>query len=180
MNRTRTSPDLDTLVDLFYQSADELGEFVEIDAGEAPQPYQSLLVHHEHMTVTVEKYHQSPVDVQVLQTHSTDSHYSRKILLNRQSDGQVVQYGIVRLNLDYLGPDARREIESQETPLGRILIEHDILRDVKLLSVWKIAPGEDLRRLFGLEKPTTCYGRTALIYCNGVIAVELLEIVTPI
>ena len=89
----------------------------------------------------------------------------------------MIQYGIVRLNLDYVGQDARREIESEQIPLGRVLITHNVLRNVRLLSLWKVTPGEELRKLFGLDTPETCYGRTALIYCNGVPAVELLEIV---
>ncbi len=180
MNRTqRTSPDLHSLADLFYGAPDDLGKFEEVDATSVPAVYRQLLVHDAHMTVTVEKHHGCPVDVEVLSTKVTDSHYSRKILLTRQSDGQVVQYGIVRLNLDYLGDEVRREIEEQGTPLGHILIQHNVLRDVKLLSLWKITPGDDLRKCFGLQSPEICYGRTALIYCNGVIAVELLEVVTP-
>lgn len=181
VNQThRASPDLHTLVDLFYESMVDLGTFEEVDAASMPDVFRKLLVHDEHMTVTVEAHHNSPVDVEVLRTRATETHYSRKIRLARRSDGQVVQFGIVRLNLDYLGPDARQEIESQQTPLGRILIEHNILRTVKLLSLWKITPSEDLCNLFSLQNPATCYGRTALIYCNGVIAVELLEIVTPV
>ncbi len=175
----RAAPDLHVLLDLFYESQNELGEFVESDPPSLPAVFRKLLVHDAHMTVTLEQHHGCPVDVAVLKTHTTESHYSRKILLTRQSDGKVVQYGIVRLNLDYLGPDVREEIESQETPLGRILIEHDVLRTVKLLSIWKIDPGSELRQLFKLENPVPCFGRTALIYCNGVIAVELLEIVAP-
>jgi len=166
-------------VDIFYPSIDVLGAFEEVRADAIPDVCRTLLDHNEHMTVTVEAHHRSPVNVTVLESHSTDCHYSRKILLTRQSDGKVVQFGIVRLNLDYLGPQVRQEIESQQTPLGRILIEHDVLRTVKLLSLWKIFPGDDLQKMFGLHAAKTCYGRTALIYCNGVIAVELLEIVTP-
>jgi len=173
------SPDLQTLVDIFYASIEGLGTFEEIRSDAVPDVYRRLLDHNEHMTVTVEAHHQSPVEVAVLQSHSTDSHYARKILLTRQSDGKVVQFGIVRLNLDYLGPQVRQEIENQQIPLGRILIQHNVLRKVKLLSLWKITPGDDLQEMFGLEAAKTCYGRTALIYCNGVIAVELLEVVTP-
>ena len=86
----------------------------------------------------------------------------------------------LRLNLTFLEEHVRQEIESETTPLGRILIEHDVLRDVRLLSLWRIEPGSDLVKMFGLDKPETCYGRTALIYCNGLPAVELLEIVTPL
>ena len=130
--------------------------------------------------MAVELHHGSSVDLRVLDTHVTPAHYSRRILLTRQSDGRVVQFGIVRLNSTFLGEEVRQEIESEATPLGRVLIEHNVLRDVRLLSLWRIEPGSDLVKLFGLDKPDTCYGRTALIYCNELPAVELLEIVTPV
>jgi chorismate-pyruvate lyase len=78
-----------------------------------------------------------------------------------------------------LDPEVRQQIEQGRIPLGRVLIEHNVLRNVRLLSLWKVTPGAELLNLFGMEKPDTCYGRTALIYCNGVPAVELLEVVTP-
>jgi chorismate-pyruvate lyase len=173
----RLTPDLHVLLDLFYKSPDELGQFTEVDAGEMPEPYRGLLAHSKHMTVTVEAFHRCPVDVRVLRTHVTDTHYARKILLTRQSDGRVVQFGLVRLNLDYLGPEARAEIEGQQIPLGRVLIKHNVMREVRLLSLWKIEPGDDLQKQFSIAPHQTCYGRTALIYCNSVPAVELLEIV---
>ena len=70
------------------------------------------------------------------------------------------------------------EIEKLETPLGRILINHDVLRTVKLLSLLKIECGEELANMLGLETGSLCYGRTALIYCNGSPAIELLEVVS--
>ena len=70
------------------------------------------------------------------------------------------------------------EIEKLETPLGRILINHDVLRTVKLLSLLEIKCGEELANMLGLETGSLCYGRTALIYCNGSPAIELLEIVS--
>jgi len=167
----RRSPVLDALAELFFE---------EIPRDGAPPPYDQLLAHHQHMTVTVERFHNSPVDVQVLDVHQTKTHYARKIVLTRQSDGRVVQFGLVRLCLDFLQPEVRREIESQSSPLGRILIDHNVLREVQLISLWKVVAGEDLRKLFRLENSDTTYGRTALIYCNGVPAVELLEIVAPV
>jgi chorismate-pyruvate lyase len=131
------------------------------------------------MTVTVEAFHQCPVDVRVLQKSITPRHYSRKILLTRQSDGQVVLFGIVRLDKSAIPAAARAEIESERAPLGRILIEHNVLREVQLVSVWEILPSKDLQRHFGMTHPQAVYGRTAMIYCNGEPAVELLEIVTP-
>jgi chorismate-pyruvate lyase len=175
----RATPEVKALANLFYLSLDELGEFEEVTPEELPDVARKLLWHDEHMTVTVEEHHGGPVAVRVLNTHITPTHYSRRILLHRERDGQVVQFGIVRLNVDFLGPRVREEIERQHAPLGRILIQHNVLRHVRPLSLWRIAPGSDLKELFQLQKPGNCYGRTALIYCNGLPAVELLEIVTP-
>ncbi|MCA9268934.1 MAG: hypothetical protein KDA41_10715, partial [Planctomycetales bacterium] len=121
----RKSPILDALVQLFYDLPARLGEFEEIPRAEAPPPYDELLAHDHHMTVTVERFHGGPVDVKVLEVKETRTHYARKILLTRRSDGAVVQFGLVRLCLDFVAPSVRREIESQATPLGRVLIDYD-------------------------------------------------------
>jgi len=73
----------------------------------------------------------------------------------------------------------RQEIESRQIPLGRVLINHGVLRQVKLSHLWRVAPGDELWRLLDLSAPIETYGRTAIIYCDGDPAIELLEIVTP-
>jgi hypothetical protein len=172
-------PALANLVSLFYSDMAELGTFDEIQADATPQPYRQLLAHHEHMTVAVEKFHGSRVDVEVLATRQDGDFYSRKILLHRQSDGRVIQFGLPRLNLTLLAENVKAEILSQRIPLGRALIEHNVLREVQLASLYRVLPGPDLCRMFGLEKPVVTYGRTAFIYCDGYPAIELLEIVVP-
>ena len=126
-----------------------LGDFVEVQADAMPADYRALLAHQNHMTVTVERYHHSPVDVRMLETNISGEHYARKILLTRQSDGAVVQFGIVRLNFAHVDPEVRREVESQQIPLGRVLIAHNVLREIHLLRLWRIEPGPDLQKLFG-------------------------------
>ena len=174
-----STADLETLVGLFYDQVDDLANFTPRHFREVPTVYRRLLAHTGHMTVTVEDRHACPVDVQVLQVHQTLTHYSRKILLRRQSDQRVVQFGIVRLALDTLEAPARDEILSQRTPLGRVLIEHGVMRAVQLLGLWEIDCGSDLAKHFETSPGHTTYGRSALIYCNGEPAIELLEIVAP-
>jgi chorismate-pyruvate lyase len=175
----RLTPDLKVLVALFYRAPEELGRFEEAYLSKLPETYRELLAHTHHMTVTLEQFHQSPVEVEVLQKRVTETHYARKILLRRQSDGQVVQYGIMRVNLGVLPAEVRAKIEAEQTPLGRILIEHDVLRRIHLMSLWRIEPGEELCRLFQLDGPRETYGRAAVIDCNDEPGVELLEIVPP-
>ncbi len=145
-----------------------------------PAAYRKLLDHHHHMTVTVERYHGSLVDVQVLERQMTETHYARKILLARQSDGHVVQFGIVRLNLHFLAEDVRQEILSERIPLGRVLIEKKVMRKIRLCGLWQVAPGPDLQQLMHIEPGKITCGRTAMIDCDGQPAIELLEIVTPV
>jgi chorismate-pyruvate lyase len=172
-------PDLDELLGLFYSDPDRLGRFEEIGTGQIPEPYATLLNHHEHMTVTTESYHGCRVKVKVLATNITPTHYARKIVLLRESDDAVVLFGLVRLDMRCIDEPVRREIRSQKKPLGRILIEHNVLRQVELVSLFRVECGRDLREHLGPSAPDIVYGRTALIHCNGEPGVELLEIVTP-
>jgi chorismate-pyruvate lyase len=172
------APDLDTLLHLFYQDTAEFGVIEAISAADMPTVGRKLLDHEHHMTVTVEDHHHCEVDVQVLETLFTGQAYSRKILLTKQTDSTVVQFGIVRLNFEFLATHIQQEIRAENTPLGRILINHNVLRRVELAQLWKIQVGQDLAELFRVSPNTIVYGRTAWIYCNGEPAIELLEVVT--
>ena len=172
-------PDLQTLVALFYENGEQLGTFQEAEPADLTPTAARLLAHNAHMTVTVEQFHQSPVNVVVLERFRERDHYGRKILLRKQSDDKVVQFGIVRLNRRFLSEAVFKEIESEKTPLGRVLIKHDVMREVQLVALWKIAPGPDLIEYLELADDSPIFGRTALIYCNGEPGVELLEIVAP-
>ena len=132
------TPDLATLVALFYDSPQTLGTFDAVEAQDMPARYAGLLAHDEHMTVTVENFHNTPVQVTVLERQVSSSHYARKILLSKQSDGCVVQYGIMRVNFAYLEPTVRRQIEAEDTPLGRVLINNNVLRSVHLAGLWRV------------------------------------------
>ncbi len=178
MENQAPPPDPEALVELFYSDKSLFGTYVEQAEFDLTKTARQLLAHNHHMTVTVEEYHGSLVDVKVLETRTNDRFYSRKILLTRQSDDRVVQFGIVRLDLESIDALVRDEILSQHTPLGRILIQHDVLRRVELSSLWKITAGKDLSTYCEVPVGHDLFGRTAWIYCNGKPAVELLEVVT--
>ena len=173
---------IETLIGEFFDSDQgdtELGHCVCVT--QLPQPYNRLLNHHAHMTVTVESHHGDKVDVVVHRHHRRqDAHgdwYSREITLQTCAAGKTVQYGIVRLNVNALAAEVWQQIESQHTPLGRVLIEHNVLREVQLCHLWKFTAGTRLAELLHVDVGQVVYGRTALIYCDGEPAIELLEIV---
>ncbi|MCA9139867.1 MAG: hypothetical protein KDB00_24005 [Planctomycetales bacterium] len=173
---------IETLLSEFYDPASGFEPFGQcVSVVDLPSPYNELLNHHAHMTVTVESHHGDRVDVVVHRHHrhqdSLGDWYVREITLKTHSAGKVVQYGIVRLNVNSLDRDVWQQIESRETPLGRVLIEHNVLRVVQLCELWKITAGPALAALLDSEPGDTLYGRTALIYCDGEPAIELLEVV---
>lgn len=180
MNTTSklTGPTVEALFSLFPQTG-EIPEYEIVPHDEVPPPYQGLLVHDHHMTVTVEAHHGYLVNVRILaRNHNKDS-YARKILLTLQQTGQVVQFGIARVHLAYCSEPVRAAIVAGKTPLGRILIEHDVLRRIEPTAYLRVIPGPAMMRWFDLPTPQKTYGRLAYIHCDGRPAVQLLEIVAP-
>ena len=147
---------------------------------EVPEPYRTLLVHEHHMTVTVESFYGSKVDVVVLDRRRDAENYSRKILLKLQSDGRVVQSDIVRIQLGYCSAPVREAIVEERTPLGRILIENDVLRRIEPTAYFRVRPGPYLRNWFSRPDPFETYGRLGIIHCDRRPAIELLEVLAPI
>jgi len=172
-----TEIDLEKLVSLFFSNTSPIGKFQQVESDELSEAYQLLLNHESHMTVTVERHHHGPVDVEVLDTRTDGDFYSRKILLNRQSDNGVVQFGIVSIDKRALASEIFAEIEQQQTPLGRILINHNVLRDVHLNNLYSISAGPELAKHFDIAEGHSVAGRTAIIDCDGKPAIGLLEIV---
>lgn len=169
-----------TLLDLFPSTPDQ-PECILVPAAAVPAPYDRLLVHRHHMTVTVEEFHGDRVNVRILDLNLTDEWYARKILLTRKSDDAIVQFGIARIRLQFCSPPVRKAILEGETPLGRILIENEVHRRVEPIAFIKVQPGPATEAWFGsLPGKHSTYGRVGVIYCDEQPAIDVLEIVAPV
>jgi chorismate-pyruvate lyase len=151
-----------------------------IVAPDMPEPYRGLLAHTHHMTVTVEAHYGSRVNVRVLAAGREGEQYRRRIVLTLHGTDRIVQYGLVRINLGLLDPAIRTAVLEQKTPLGRILIEHNVLRRVEPTAFLRVEPGPTLLGHMGLAKPATLYGRTGVIFCNDQPAIAVLELLAPV
>jgi hypothetical protein len=145
-----------------------------------PEPYHRMLVHEHHMTVSMESYHNCSVEVDVLASRLVGSLYLRKIVLRKAGTDTAVQFGYVRFNLDFVTLPVREEILQERTPLGRILIQHNVLRHVDLGAILKFTAGPGLAAALRMPLGATTYGRLATIFCNGSPAIDLLEISAPL
>jgi chorismate-pyruvate lyase len=172
--------ELDSLLGLFPQDEPLIEAAEHMPSSQTPEPYKQMLVHDHHMTVTMESYHGTSVDVRVLDQNLTDDIYARKILLLKSGTDQVVQFGIVRFNFQYVTDDVRDEILAGQTPLGRVLINHNVLRHIDLGAILKITAGRGLASLLQMPEGDVTYGRLATIFCNHRPAVDLLEVSAPL
>jgi len=172
--------ELEALLGLFPQDEPLIAEAEHVPSSQTPEPYKEMLVHEHHMTVTMESYHQTSVDVRVLDQRLDGDTYVRKILLLKSGTDDVVQFGIVRFNFQYVTDDVRSEILVGETPLGRVLINHNVLRHIDLGAILRITAGPELARLLQMPAGGVTYGRLATIFCNHRPAVDLLEISAPL
>jgi chorismate-pyruvate lyase len=177
---TNVGPDVNALLGIFHGApGDDVADYTVVPSGEVPQPYRGLLVHENHMTLSVEEHHGDRVQVRVLTSRQDRSSYARKILLALAGSGQVVEYGIARIDLASCAPAVRRAILRGRTPLGRILVEHGVPRRIEPTAYLRVLPGPALRRWFGLVRSRETYGRLGYIHTEGGAVIELLEIVAP-
>ena len=170
-------------------------------AADVPEPFRHLLDHQSHMTVAMETLHGHAVSLEVLavaERPATDADpfgYAREIVLrcprvNRDlfpdasgrtppAQGWVVQYGIVGIALERLPVPIAEAIRRQATPLGRILIEADLHRQVRDVGLLEVVAGQRLRKLFGGREaapgPRT-FGRVATIDIDRQPVISLLEV----
>ncbi len=175
-----TAPTFDHLYGLFPESADRPTAEV-VRAGDVPEPYRGLLDHTHHMTVTVESFYHDAVDVRVLACRREGDEYARKILLAlRSAPARVVQFGLVRIDLGACPDAVRAAIVEGKTPLGRVLIENDMLRHIKLVSLLRVRLSAEMARWFGTADGTETFGRVGVIFTGERPAVEVLEILAPV
>lgn len=179
-----------------HKSPELLFDNVEhVPASLTPEPYRQLLVHDHHMTLAMEEFHGHAVEVHVVDRHLEDDGYFRTSVLTVPATivgrtagragtwfqgERAVQFGAIRFNFEFVTAEVREEIIAEHTPLGQVLINHNVLRHIDLGAMLKIRVGPELAELFGCERGTETYGRLATIFCNRQPAVDLLEVSAPL
>jgi len=148
-----------------------------VEGQSLPEPQKKLLVHQGHMTIALGEHHRNPVELQVLDRRRWGEIYARRLVLTVPGNDFPVLFGIMRIDLTATPPEARDEILSETKPLGAILIDHGVLRRIESRHYLEIRPGQVLAERLGVAAEAPLYGRLATIYCGGMAAVELLEVV---
>jgi chorismate-pyruvate lyase len=168
------------LLDLFPSEDLRPEDFEVVRPGDMPELHRNLLVHRHHMTVTLERHHQAPVCLVVLDRRAEPQTYSRKLLLTAGPGGSVILAGVMRFHMSHCNDAVRGRVLQEKTPIGSVLIEHCALRRIEPKDYLRIRMNPALRDLFRTKgRLEFTYGRTAVILCHSRPTVELVEILSP-
>lgn len=154
------------------------GQYEMVTPDQMPQDYRALLVHQRHMTLVLQGYHSAKPNLFVMERRRDGDFYSRKIFLTAGNTAPAIELGVVRMNLGYMQELVKREVLAGQTPLGAILVQHNVLRRIEPRWYLRFPAGSAILQWFGYRKDGPFFGRIGTIYCDGEPAIELLEIVT--
>ena len=152
----------------------------QVTESSVPEPYRTLLIHNDHMTAMMERFHGTPVDVQVLSRRMDGMVYSRAIILVRQDTGAVVQFALAQFDVNAVSEVVRREILGEQIPLGRVLVTYGVNCRIELNACLKVTVGVGLSEFLHSPIDRVTYGRIARILCDGKPTFDVIEVSTPI
>jgi chorismate-pyruvate lyase len=141
-----------------------------------PPPYDELLVHHDDMTLKLERHCGGPIAVRVLCAALKGRSYFRRVLLVEASSARPLAMGAVRIRLDVVGRRNREKILRQEEPLGRILREGGVDFVSSPVAFFDAKPNAEMMAVFRMPKAQTLYGRRTQVTLRGVKIGDIVEV----
>ena len=165
----------------FYSHAKLPLPRIETIPGDAvPEPFKSLLVHHNDMTPTLEAFHKADIHLEILSRERRGDFYFREVVLRLNAADRPVEFGANKIYLGRFSEEAQDLILQEEIPLGRVLQQCEVKHRTEAKFFLRVESDELINGAFGLPQPVTLYGRKAVI-CDlqGRPLSEIVEILPP-
>jgi chorismate-pyruvate lyase len=147
---------------------------------EVSEPSRGLLHHNKHMTLTLEQHYGCKLDLEVFESSREGDELTRHIALTDKQRNLRVQYATARVNLSALAEPVCADIVGEREPIGHVLVKHNVQRSVTCESLVLVQRCPLVAERLGLPVDTPLYGRQAFITCDGVRAIDVLEILRPV
>jgi len=149
------------LSEFYARSGVAFPEFEQITPDQMPEPYRTLLVHHNDMTPTLERFHAGDIYIHALSSERRQNEYFREVVLHRSEDDLPVEFGANRMDLSLFSPEARWMILQEKVPLGRILKDHHIQHTTRVLGFFRLEPDALILSALKISTRVPLYGRQA-------------------
>ena len=152
-----------------------------IEGNELPEPYQSLLVHQQDLTLMLKKYYQQLIHLRILGERLKGDVYSREYVLLLDENERLVEFGGIKIHLSFLSNEVRRRVMKGRRPLGHILEENKIRHRSRPGFYFHLTSGPAINRALNLVGPNLLYGRcSTLIDAKLRPLAELFEVLEPV
>ena len=169
-------------LDEFYrQMGLALPPLQQVDGEAVPRPYKQLLVHHDDMTPTLEKYYGRDMHLRLLGRRRKGSGYFREVVLLLDGSEQPVEFGAIKIDLDRFGVEARRQILEEQRPLGHILQQCGVKHTSRPKAFLRLASDHFINDALQLTGANVLYGRRNTLFDpHEQPLAEIVEILPPV
>jgi chorismate-pyruvate lyase len=169
------------LLERFYQPTGlAVPALEELNGAEVPSPYQGLLVHSSDMTPTLAHFYGQTLRIKVLGRELVEDSYKREVVLWLSENGQPVEYGVIRIHLQRLPPNARRLVLGEERPLGDILQREAIPHLSWPQAFFRLKADAHTGAALGVQRAEFLYGRrNVLLDGSRHLLADVIEVLAP-
>jgi chorismate-pyruvate lyase len=177
----KRSPPWAALLERFYTRARRSPPVLrELKPSAVPQPYHHLLVHSSDMTPRLEGFYRQPLGLTVLSREVNTGDYLREVILWFADEARPVEYGVIRICLDQLPPEARRRVLEEQRPLGNILQQEGIPHLSWPQAFFRVKSDAHVNAVLRLPRPCMLYGRrNVLLDGSRRLLAEVIEVLAP-
>lgn len=141
-----------------------------------PDPYRSLLVHEDDMTLTLERHYGGRIVLRPLSTFTHRGSYFRRVLLVQEYSGRPVEMGAIRIRLEKFPAAVRPRILANHIPLGRILHDGGVDHKSQPTAFFSITPNPEMMGVFWMREPRVLYGRRTVIRHHDTKVGDIVEV----
>jgi chorismate-pyruvate lyase len=130
------------------------------------------------MTSRLEAFHEDSIQLEVLRVAEMDEQIlEREVLLRRQRDGRVVEYGAIEIHVDIFSEGLRALITQGKLPLGGLLNHNGVSYFSEPSAFFSVVPSPVLCGLLNSREDALLYGRANVLRrSDGALIARIVEI----
>ncbi|MGV3756292.1 MAG: hypothetical protein ACO1QS_12995 [Verrucomicrobiota bacterium] len=167
------------LDDFYSQAGRPLPRIEPVEGKDVPEPYQTLLVHQNDMTPTLEQFHGSKIHLEVIRSQQRGDFYFREVILLTE-EGKPVEFGAIKINLSLFPSAACAQILGERIPLGTLLAEYKVTHTSRPKAFLRIESDDFINTAFKLTGRHWLYGRRNTLWNPQQLPLaEIVEILPP-
>lgn len=151
------------LIELILDQGWPIPELTTVSAESLPADVGPYFIHTSCMTSHLETLFRTPIKIDVICEHHTESRYLRLVLLRGVHGGLPLLLGALDVSLDRFAEPVRNEIEAAQKPFGKILTDRAVKHDFQPEAYFTFNASSQIARILELPEGIALYARRKLV-----------------